>query len=146
MSLCKQLEDNFFVSGQVSRDSLEHAVALGVSRLINNRPDGEEAGQPSNEEVSAWADELGLEYYFVPVVPGTLTAEVLEQFTEAVKCDEGRVMASCRTGTRSCVLWALERASRRAIPVDDLITAAGQAGYDIAAMKPSLEQLANLAA
>lgn len=146
MSICKQLEEDFFVSGQVSRDSLEHATSLGITRLINNRPDGEEAGQPTHEEVSAWADELGLEYHFVPVVTGTLTEEVLEQFSKAVIGGEGRIMASCRTGTRSCVLWALERASRRAVPIDDIIAAAGVAGYDITAMKPSLEQLANLAA
>ena len=144
MNVCKQLEENFFVSGQVSRDSLEHASALGITRLINNRPDGEEAGQPTHEEVSAWAGELGLDYHYVPVVSGTLTAEALEKFSKAADGD-GRVMACCRTGTRSCVLWALERASRKAAPVEDIIAAAGEAGYDISAMKPSLEQLAGLA-
>ncbi len=146
MNDCKQLEEDFFVSGQVSRESLEQAVALGITRLINNRPDGEEAGQPSHREVSAWAGELGLEYHFIPLVPGRLTAEVLEQFSKVVKCDEGRVLASCRTGTRSCALWALERASRGAAPSDEIIAAAGQAGYDISAMRASLEQLASLAA
>lgn len=144
MSVCKQLEENFFVAGQVSRESLEQAAALGITRLINNRPDGEETGQPTHEEVSAWASELGLEYHFVPVVPGTLTSDALKKFSEAVNCDTGRVLACCRTGTRSCALWALDRASRGAVPVDDIIAAAKGAGYDIAPMKASLEQLAAL--
>lgn len=155
MSVCKQLEEDFFVSGQVTRESLEQAAALGITRLINNRPDGEEAGQPSSKEVGAWAGELGLDYHFIPVAAGAMTPEVLAQFSAAVNCasvnsaadgvadDIGvRVLASCRTGTRSCVLWALDRASCRAAPVDHIIAAAGEAGYDISAMKASLEQLA----
>ena len=147
MNRCKQLEENFFVSGQVSRESLERAMVMGITRFINNRPDFEEDGQPTHEEIKGWASELGLEYHFVPVVPGALTAEVLEQFTGAVSigeggCSKGPVMASCRTGARSCALWALERASRGALPVDDIIAAAKAAGYDIAPMKASLEQLA----
>ena len=144
MSVCKQLEENFFVSGQVTRESLEHATALGITRLINNRPDGEEAWQPTHEEVSAWAGELGLEYRFVPVPPGGLSAQTLEDFSEAVSGVDVRVLASCRTGSRSCFLWALERASRKAAPVDEIIAAAGGAGYDISPMKASLEQLAGL--
>lgn len=149
MSRCRQLEENFFVSSQVSRASLQEAARLGITRLINNRPDFEEAGQPTHEEVSAWASELGLEYYFVPVVPGDLTKEALDQFSRAIDNrgeDSGatRVMASCRTGTRSCALWALARASRRVMPVDDIVRAAKDAGYDIAPMKASLEQLAAL--
>lgn len=69
MNVCKRLEENFFVAGQVTRDSLEHASALGITRLINNRPDGEEAGQPTHEEVSAWACELGLDYHLFRSCP-----------------------------------------------------------------------------
>lgn len=149
MNRCKQLEENFFVSGQVSRASLEQATALGITRLVNNRPDFEEPGQPTHEEISIWASELGLECYYVPVVSGALTPEVLDRFSTAIDCSDGdckdgRVMASCRTGARSCALWALERASRRVIPVDDIIRAASDAGYDVAPMKASLEQLAGL--
>lgn len=153
MSVCKQLEQNFFVSGQVTRQSLRQAVALGITRLINNRPDGEEADQPSHEQVCAWAGELGMEYHFVPVAPGEMTPEALDQFSTAISSAAAkggadgsgeRVLASCRTGGRSCILWALDRASRKVTPVDDIIAAAGEAGYDISPMKESLEQLAGM--
>lgn len=154
MDRCKKLEENFFVSGQVSRESLEQAAALGITRLINNRPDFEEAGQPSHAQVRGWAAELGLEYYFVPVVPGSLSAETLEEFSRAIHFSAGdlhgpdnspgKVLACCRSGARSCALWALDRASRRAIAVEDIIRAAKNAGYDISPMKDSLEHLARL--
>ncbi len=52
----------------------------------------------------------------------------------------GPVLAFCRSGTRSCNLWALASASRGGDP-DALTAKAAGAGYDIAGIRPLLDAL-----
>jgi uncharacterized protein (TIGR01244 family) len=53
----------------------------------------------------------------------------------------GPVFAFCRSGTRSCNLWALARARMGDAP-DELIEKGAGAGYDLNGLRPLLDQLA----
>ena len=44
----KRLTDDISVSGQIGPDEVEGLAAQGFTTLINNRPDGEMIGQPSD--------------------------------------------------------------------------------------------------
>ena len=44
------ITDNYSVSGELNRDTIEKLVNLGFVRLINVRPDGEAQGQMSSRE------------------------------------------------------------------------------------------------
>ena len=55
--------------------------------------------------------------------------------------DHGPVLAFCRSGTRSCNLWALAAAKQGGDPVE-IIAAAGEGGYNVAGLLPMLKQLA----
>ncbi len=52
----KRIEDDIYVCGQVSEADVKEAADLGVKLLINNRPDGEDKGQATSDEVAAWAE------------------------------------------------------------------------------------------
>ena len=52
----------------------------------------------------------------------------------------GPVLAYCRSGTRSCHLWAFSAA--RSQPAGTVIEAAAAAGYDLSAARPLLERIA----
>ncbi|MFN3537837.1 MAG: beta-lactamase hydrolase domain-containing protein, partial [Brevundimonas sp.] len=54
------------VWGQIHADDVGRAKALGVTLIVNNRPDGEEPGQPDSAQVEAWARAAGLDYASVP--------------------------------------------------------------------------------
>jgi uncharacterized protein (TIGR01244 family) len=56
----------------------------------------------------------------------------------------GPVLAYCRSGTRSCNLWALAEASRGVDP-DALTAKAAGAGYDISGIRPLLDALSGRA-
>lgn len=139
----KQLEDNFYVAGQVAKSDLERAKEIGIEVVINNRPDEEEAGQPETAEVAEWAKELGLTYHDVPVDKNTLTESAITDFS-SVSGSDRPTLAFCRTGTRSCILWALDRASRATLEVDAIVSSAVDAGYDMVPMRPLLQQLRDL--
>ena len=47
------ITDNYSVSGELNRNTIEKLANLGVGSLINVRPDGEEQGQMSSREYAA---------------------------------------------------------------------------------------------
>lgn len=135
------LAPNFWVSPQISADDLGAAKALGVRLVINNRPDGEEAGQPISAEIEAAARALGLSYVSIPVGPMGVSPAHLDAFDAAIAANKGGVLAFCRSGTRSTIVRALSEA-RAGRPVDDIISEAAEAGYNIAGQRRALEAFA----
>lgn len=126
--------DRFAVHPQIRPEALEEVAALGYRRVINNRPDGEEPGQPRSAELEAKAKALGLEYYHLPItLPGLHEAQI-EQMEELV-ADQAPVFAFCRTGTRCAILHAI-MAVRAGRPLAELLAEAARNGYDLTAQEP----------
>jgi uncharacterized protein (TIGR01244 family) len=132
-----RLDDKTLVAArQVAPGDLAAIAAAGVTLLVNNRPDGEEEGQPSSAEIEAAARAAGLDYRHIPVAGGFNMDDVLAM-AEALDAAEGKLLAFCRTGTRSTFLWALARAERGE-QADEIAAAAAAAGYDLAPIRPYL--------
>ena len=132
------LDPDTFVAGQISPFDMPEVAAAGVTSIVNNRPDGEEYGQPLDEDIRAAALAAGLAYRQIPVSGGFSPSQV-QAMAEALDSAEGKLLAFCRSGTRSTWLWALARASRGA-DADTLIGQAAQAGYDITPLLSHLRQ------
>jgi sulfide:quinone oxidoreductase len=130
----KNLDLNVAVSGQVQVADLPE-IALNFGMLINNRPDGEEPGQPTSAELEAAARSLGLHYAYIPI-----SADIADQdvaaFQQELSRSRGAKLAFCRTGNRSTRLWALSQAGRRS--TKRILAAAAIAGYDISSLEPRL--------
>lgn len=137
-----KLADGFFVAPQIRPGDVAAANDLGVTLIINNRPDGEELGQPKGAEIEAAARAAGLDYVAIPVSGMGIGPGHLDAFDAAVSGCKGGVLAYCRSGTRSTVLRAFARA-RAGDPVDDIINEAADAGYNIAGQRRVLEALAS---
>jgi uncharacterized protein (TIGR01244 family) len=130
------LDERSFVAGQIAPGDLPAIAAAGVTLIVNNRPDGEEPGQPASAEVEAAARAAGLDYRHIPIAGGFNGDDVLAM-AEALDAAEGKVLAFCRSGTRSTFLWALARAERGA-DAADLAARAAAAGYDLTPVLPYL--------
>jgi uncharacterized protein (TIGR01244 family) len=105
------------------------AAARGVTLAVNNRPDQEETGQWNSADLEAAARTAGLDYVHIPV--GTeFSADKVAALTEALMSTEGRVLIFCKTGTRSCYLWALAQAKAGESP-EALDRSARRAGYSL---------------
>ena len=124
----RRLDPTTFVfTRQLAVGDIDEAAAQGIRLIVNNRPDGEEPGQPSSAEIEAAARAAGLDYRHIPIAGG-FPPERVEAMAEAL--DHGPVLAFCRSGTRSTYLWALAR-SARGVPAEESIAAAAAAGYDL---------------
>ncbi len=104
-----QLDEHLAVAGQILPEHVADIAAAGFKVLINNRPDGEEAGQPAQAEIAAAAEAAGLEYHYMPVnalnYPGPDLPAIKAHFDDV----ERPVLAFCRTGTRCTNLWITSR-------------------------------------
>src|SRR4051795_10098322 len=105
--MIRRLDDKVMVSGQVAPHEVGGLAEEGVTMLVNNRPDGEEAGQPLAGEIEAAAEAAGIAYRFVPILRGIGPADV-EAMQEALReAGDGKLLAFCRSGTRSAFVVAL---------------------------------------
>ena len=101
----KALGPDFYVAGQLAPEDLETIARQGIRSIINNRPDGEAANQPSNAELAERASHLGLSWSYVPIQARVLTAREREDMRAAVARLERPICAFCRTGARSTSGW-----------------------------------------
>ena len=125
----RSLSPSVWTAPQIRLQDLEAIAALGVRRLINNRPDDEDSGQPSSAEIEAAARAAGLDYLHAPIsgMPGP---DAVRDVAAALQADEP-VLMYCRSGTRSTVVWALAMRSLDRAGPDELRDAAANAGYDL---------------
>ena len=124
----RSLAPGVWVSPQVAPQALASAAASGVRRVINNRPDGEEPGQPTSADMKAAARALGLDYRWIPVVglPGRAEVEAVA----GALGDGAPTLLFCRSGMRSAAVWAMACRLAGGDP-EDLRRAALAAGYDL---------------
>src|SRR5689334_21074475 len=100
------VEQDFAVAPHVTAAEIAHLAREGVKTLINDRRDGEEPGQLSSADARAQAENLGLQYVYLPVRTDTITAADLDAFARALKGSPKPILAHGRSGTRCCHLWA----------------------------------------
>jgi len=127
----RQLDDNTLVGRrQISPEDVPTLKELGVTMIVNNRPDGEDVGQPESDDIEAAAKALGIDYRHVPIARGLGPSDI-EAMREAMhSVGEGKLFAFCRTGNRSTLAWAVAR-SEDGVPREELNRQANEAGFDL---------------
>lgn len=142
MLTIRPLNDRFAVAPQIAPEDLPAIAAAGYVAIINNRPDGEEPGQPDGAAIRAAAAAVGLAYTELPVTQAGFAHPQLDALRTALTAADGPVLAYCRSGTRSCNLWALVAAREGRNPAL-LVAQADAAGYDLSTIRPMLDTLAS---
>ncbi|AQG98854.1 TIGR01244 family protein [Burkholderia sp. KK1] len=128
----RKLTDTLSLSPQIFASDLTALRDAGIRSIVCNRPDGEGSDQPTVSEISTAAAPLGIEVHYLPVDSGKVTDDRATQFGALVASLDAPVLAYCRTGMRSAMLWGLSQTSRR--PLNDIIATASAAGYDLNAL------------
>lgn len=136
----RRLSDSVLASPQISLADLDEAKALGVGLIINNRPEGESDDQVPGAEIEAAARALGMDYVAIPVTHAGFSGPQVEAMAAALNGSAGKVLAYCRSGTRSTLLWALAQASQGA-ELDAVTAQAADAGYDVSPVRPLMDML-----
>ena len=128
--MLRQLEEKTLVSGQLTPEDLPGLQSQGVTLIVNNRAVGEDADQPRSSALEEAAGRLGIEYRFNPITRGLGPADVAAMRDAIRDCGDGKMVAFCRSGTRSTLAWAVARAED-GVPREELDRIAAGAGVDL---------------
>ena len=124
----RPLSPTVSVSAQLSPDVMPALAAAGFDRVISNRPDGEDPGQPTAAEMEAAARDAGLSFAWIPV-SGLPAPDQVAAVGELLADGVPTVMF-CRSGMRSASVWAMSERLKGA-DAEDLRATAAAAGYDL---------------
>ncbi|WP_237068239.1 TIGR01244 family sulfur transferase [Microbulbifer guangxiensis] len=124
----QNLDKQVSVSEQLETDAFDALADSGVEILVCNRPEAE-CTAPTYEAMQAAADRAGLEFVSIPFARGQMTREHCEQFARLLASGK-RIHAFCRTGNRSCNMWAGAR-SLQGLESGEIVTGARAAGFDV---------------
>ena len=126
----RQLDSSTLVAGQIAPEDVPALKALGVTMIVNNRPDGEDVGQPEGDDIEAAAKAAGIDSRHVPIARGLGPSDI-EAMREAMHAvGDGKLFAFCRSGNRSALAWAVAR-SEDGVSRAELDRMANEAGFDL---------------
>jgi len=142
MDTITYITHRFAVTSALAPEDFRKIAGLGFRAVVSNRPDGEEEGQLTARDEAVLAWRTGLAFRHVPANKHDLfTDRVVESMADALNGLEGPVLAHCRSGLRSVVLWAA--ASARSGPVECVLETLRGAGFDPDALRHELEAQAD---
>ena len=136
----RKLTNTIYAAPQIGLAEIAEAASLGVTLVINNRPEDESDDQTPGAEIEAAARAAGMDYVAIPVTHSGFSEPQVEAMAAALEGATGGVLAYCRSGTRSTLLWALAEASQGGDP-DALTNMAAKAGYDVNPIRPLMDML-----
>ena len=107
-----KISESFACSAQLSVADITELADLGYKSIICNRPDGEGgAEQPTQQSLADAAHQLGLQFAYLPVVPGQITEVHGIEFAHLLNTLPSPIMAFCRTGNRAKTLYQMAQNS-----------------------------------
>ena len=109
--MIRTLNESVAVAPQIRPEDVAAIKAAGYAAIVNNRPDGEEPGQPTGDSIRAAAEDQGLAYTAIPVTPGGFSHEMVDQMTQALVEAKGRCwpIAGRARAAATCGHWRRPR-------------------------------------
>ena len=105
-----RIDENFSTSPQIAVSDLADIKAAGFKSVICNRPDSEDGGaHPDHHLLAAEAKRLGLEFAYLPIVPGQINEANVAEFKTLTDKLPGPTLGYCRLGIRSKTLYERSR-------------------------------------
>jgi len=100
------IADHYAVSPQIQIADVATLKQSDFLAIVCNRPDGEDLGQPNASEISAAAQAQEMSFIHLPMTGPMMTPEQLDQLEVFLDENDGKVLAYCRSGNRSNIMYA----------------------------------------
>ena len=136
----RRLSESVWASPQITLGDIAKAAETGVTLIVNNRPENESADQTPGADIAAAAAQAGIAYLAIPITHAGFSRDQVNAMQKALAANAGTVLAYCRSGTRSTLLWALAQAAAGVEPAA-IAQAAEAAGYDVSPIRALIDQL-----
>jgi uncharacterized protein (TIGR01244 family) len=91
---------------QVNPEDVSEIALLGYKTIINARPDNEGGHtQPSSADIKIAAEQAGLMYFYIPVVPNNIKNTDIDACASFIKGAPTPILGFCKTGMRATNLY-----------------------------------------
>lgn len=139
------VDDRVCVAGQLTPADMKAVADAGFTAVVNNRPDGEAMfGQPRTADIRAAAEAAGLKFLDLPFSGPRASPDQVRALADLLADGEDRVVAYCKSGMRSALLWgAASMANGRSL--DEVLQGARNAGQELSGAAEIMSALARAA-
>ncbi len=136
-----QLSEDLFLTSQLKPEHIRSLMNQGIRSVIDIRPDGEAADQPSSETLALAANRRRLTFHYVPVPHGTIPEEAVDALSDALSKAPRPSVLYCRTGRRAARTFALAEASRAdGLNAEEIIELVRTAGFSADDLREQIAQ------
>ncbi|MBB5210658.1 TIGR01244 family sulfur transferase [Microbulbifer hydrolyticus] len=125
----KTLDSQVSISAEPALDEFAALAEQGVEVVVCNRPENEAEDNASFADLEHAVTAAGMAFVAIPFSRGQMQPAHSEEFARLLSSGK-KVHAFCRTGNRSCNLWAAAGCLNGA-DKEQLHQAAQKAGFDI---------------
>lgn len=133
----RKITETYFVAPQIAAEDIPALAEAGFTHIICNRPDEEVPPALQADAMRSAAEAAGLTFVLNPVSNAGMTPDNITQQQQTLAEDQAKILAYCRSGTRSTFVWGLANAER--LDPATILAAAAGAGYDLTPIRPYLE-------
>lgn len=123
------LDEKLAFAPQIQTSDLATLADYGFEVLICNRPDNEEAQQPTITEITTAAQQHGMQVVFAPICNSQFSDDMVDLTTNTLN-QQKKTLMFCHSGTRSIVLWIITQLRQGTAP-EMLFEQARSLGYDL---------------
>lgn len=142
--IIRKIDKNQYVAGQINIGVLEEIAKYGITLIINNRPDNEEADQVCSEELKLKSKSLGIKFIDIPFSGNSLTKENIIDFSNLIKNSyDEKSLFFCRSGARSSTIWGLASVLYLDLNIIDVMNKINDIGYDSSVLPNMVEYFKN---
>ena len=106
-----KLSEDFSVASQIDPADVELIAERGYTTIVCNRPDGEDPGQPPSADIEAECRRHGIDFHLIPMQGSYVNPDTVDLTRAMLENAPGPVLAYCRSGTRSAMIWQLATAA-----------------------------------
>jgi uncharacterized protein (TIGR01244 family) len=139
------IDDRVAVCGQLQPTDMRDLAAAGYRAVVNNRPDREALfGQPRTDDLKKAAEAAGLVFLDLPFSGPRASPEQVRALRDLLTDQPGKVVAFCKSGMRSALLWGAS-AIAQGRSLDDVLSAAQRAGQNLEPVREIMVSLAHAA-
>jgi len=135
----RELPGDVFVTGQLLSAQMQALAEQGIMGFINNRPDMEAPLQPTSEDLEGAAQNIGVDYHYIPM-SGGLNPGMIEASITAFRNTPRPIVAFCASGMRSAALWGFAHVEE--LGVDGVMEAIEAAGFNLEQIRQPLAEFA----
>jgi len=139
--VANKLTSDIFVTEQIQLADIPALRARGFASIVDLRPDGEVAEQPSAKDVESITIVNHMGFAYVPVLHGEIPDSAVDALNKALSTNSRPVLLYCRSGRRAVRTWSLVEASRAGGMKADVIQATAKAaGQSVDDLLPAIAE------